>query len=83
MTDVTRTLLEVTNLKKYFPIRKGLFSRTVGYVRAVDGVSFSVKQGEVTLTGTIDDRETKRMAEDCVLQCSGVRDVHNQLRIHR
>jgi oligopeptide transport system ATP-binding protein len=47
MTDVTRTLLEVTNLKKYFPIRKGLFSRTVGYVRAVDGVSFSVKQGEV------------------------------------
>jgi oligopeptide transport system ATP-binding protein len=40
-------LLEVTNLKKYFPIKKGLFSRTVGHVRAVDGVSFSVKQGEV------------------------------------
>ncbi len=41
------TLLEVTDLKKYFPIKKGLFSRTVGYVRAVDGVSFSVQEGEV------------------------------------
>src|SRR5688572_19595355 len=41
------TILEVTDLKKYFPIKKGLFSRTVGHVRAVDGVSFSVRQGEV------------------------------------
>jgi len=40
-------ILEVTDLKKYFPIKKGLFSRTVGHVRAVDGVSFSVEQGEV------------------------------------
>jgi oligopeptide transport system ATP-binding protein len=40
-------ILEVSNLKKYFPIKKGLFSRTVGYVRAVDGVSFAVEQGEV------------------------------------
>jgi hypothetical protein len=41
------TILEVTGLKKYFPIRKGLFSRTVGYVRAVDGITFSVQEGEV------------------------------------
>jgi oligopeptide/dipeptide ABC transporter ATP-binding protein len=41
------TILEVTDLKKYFPIKKGLLSRTVGHVRAVDGVSFSVEQGEV------------------------------------
>ena len=40
-------ILKVTNLKKYFPIKKGLFSRTVGHVRAVDDVSFSVNQGEV------------------------------------
>jgi oligopeptide/dipeptide ABC transporter ATP-binding protein len=40
-------LLEVTDLKKHFPVRKGLFSRTVGHVRAVDGVSFSVRPGEV------------------------------------
>jgi len=39
-------LLEVTNLKKYFPIRGGVFNRKVGYVRAVDGVSFYLKRGE-------------------------------------
>ena len=40
-------LLEVHGLKKYFPIKKGLLSRTVGHVKAVDGVSFSVRAGEV------------------------------------
>ena len=39
-------VLEVTGLKKHFPIKKGLLSRTVGYVYAVDGVSFSIKEGE-------------------------------------
>lgn len=39
-------LLEVENLKEYFPIRGGIFQKTIGYVRAVDGVSFSVKRGE-------------------------------------
>ena len=40
------TLLEINDLKQYFPIRKGLLKRVVGNVRAVDGVSFSVKRGE-------------------------------------
>jgi oligopeptide/dipeptide ABC transporter ATP-binding protein len=39
-------LLEVENLVKYFPIRKGVFSRVVGWVKAVDGISFHVKRGE-------------------------------------
>ncbi|MGD8889931.1 MAG: dipeptide ABC transporter ATP-binding protein [Desulfobacterales bacterium] len=39
-------LLEVENLKKYFPFKKGILSRTVGEVRAVDGVSFTIKRGE-------------------------------------
>ncbi len=39
-------LLEVKNLKKYFPIKKGILSRTLGQVRAVDGVSFALKRGE-------------------------------------
>ncbi len=38
-------LLEVTDLKKYFPIKGGLISRTVGQVKAVDGVSFRIKRG--------------------------------------
>ena len=44
---MTTPLLEVNGLKKYFPITKGFFARTVGQVRAVDGVSFSVQPGEV------------------------------------
>ena len=39
-------ILEVTNLVKYFPVRKGVFSRTVGQVRAVDGLSFSIPRGK-------------------------------------
>ena len=39
-------LLDVENLQKYFPIRRGLISRTVGTVKAVDGVSFTVRRGE-------------------------------------
>ena len=39
-------LLEIHNLKKYFPLRKGIVSRTIGWVRAVDGVSFTLDQGE-------------------------------------
>jgi peptide/nickel transport system ATP-binding protein/oligopeptide transport system ATP-binding protein len=38
--------IEVKELKKYFPVRKGLFKRVVGQVKAVDGISFSVRRGE-------------------------------------
>ena len=38
-------LLVVKNLKKYFPIKGGLLSKTVGHVKAVDGVTFSLKRG--------------------------------------
>ena len=40
------TVLEVTDLKKHFPVTAGLFSKTVGHVYAVDGVSFTVRKGE-------------------------------------
>jgi peptide/nickel transport system ATP-binding protein len=39
-------MLEVRDLKMHFPIRSGLFSQVEGYVKAVDGVSFEIKNGE-------------------------------------
>ncbi|MFZ5832800.1 MAG: ABC transporter ATP-binding protein [Planctomycetota bacterium] len=39
-------LLNVHDLKKHFPIRRGLWKRVVGHVKAVDGVSFHIRQGE-------------------------------------
>jgi oligopeptide transport system ATP-binding protein len=43
---MTEPLLEVKNLKKYFPIKGGIFSKPIGYVHAVDRVSFSLNRGE-------------------------------------
>ena len=42
-----------------------------------------VEGGEVTLTGTVDGRAAKRLAEDVVEQISGVTDIHNQIRVAR
>ena len=39
-------VIKLEDIKVHFPIRKGLFSRTVGYVKAVDGVSFELNRGE-------------------------------------
>lgn len=38
-------LLEVKDLRQYFPIKAGFFKHTVGYVRAVDGITFNIKRG--------------------------------------
>jgi peptide/nickel transport system ATP-binding protein len=43
--EQSRPLLEVRNLKVHFPIRRGVFKRTVGHVRAVDGVSLAIRPG--------------------------------------
>jgi len=43
---MAENILEVKGLKKFFPIRKGIFSKTVGHVKAVDDVSFTIRQGE-------------------------------------
>ena len=44
--NATPPVLRVTDLKKHFPVRKGLLSRTVGQVYAVDGVTFEIAPGE-------------------------------------
>ncbi|MEH7009310.1 dipeptide ABC transporter ATP-binding protein [Neobacillus niacini] len=44
--DKSEYILEVENVKKYFPIKKGVFSKQVGAVKAVDDVSFKLRKGE-------------------------------------
>lgn len=44
MTD--QIVLKVEDLKVYFPVKKGLLKKTIGHVKAVDGVSFELKRGE-------------------------------------
>ena len=39
-------LIEARDLKKYFPVRRGLWRRTAGYIRAVDGVSLQIERGK-------------------------------------
>ena len=40
-------MLKVENLKKYFPVERGVFRKVVDYTRAVDGISFGVRKGEI------------------------------------
>jgi len=47
MKNNNNVILDVRNLKMYFPIRKGLLQRVVGYIKAVDGVNFSLKENEI------------------------------------
>src|SRR5262245_60256880 len=45
MTTAPTSVLEVRNLKKHFPVRRGLFGRQTGTVYAVDGIAFSLRAG--------------------------------------
>jgi peptide/nickel transport system ATP-binding protein len=76
------TLLEVNDLKKHFPITGGVFSRVVGHMRAVDGVSFQVQRGETlalvgesgcgkTTTGRLISRLYKPTAGEILFRAGG------------
>lgn len=52
LSELKEPLIEIQNLKKYYPIKKGVLSRTVGHVKAVDGLDFSIYPGEtISLVG--------------------------------
>lgn len=46
-------------------------------------IDVRVQNGEVTLSGTVDERRTRRLAEEIIEDMPGVRDVHNELRVNR
>ena len=58
---------------------------TVNRAAAIDAfeIEVRVENGEVTLTGTVEYRHAKRLAEDLAERSSGVTDVHNQLRVRQ
>lgn len=63
-------ILMVNNLKKYFPIKDGIIARTVGYVKAVDGVTFNLKRG--TTMGLVGESGCgKTTAGRTILRLSG------------
>jgi peptide/nickel transport system ATP-binding protein len=63
----TQPLLEVRGLQKFFPITEGFFQRTVGHVRAVDGVDFTLHEGE-TLGLVGESGCGKTTASRCILR---------------
>ncbi len=46
MNQNNTPLLKVSDMKKYYPIKGGIISRTTGHIKAVDGVDFTIKKGE-------------------------------------
>jgi peptide/nickel transport system ATP-binding protein len=51
-TPSTQTLISIKNLRTYFPIRKGIFLRTVDHIRAVDGINLEIAKGStIALVG--------------------------------
>lgn len=44
--EVSETLVELTDVKKHFPIKSGLLQKTVGHIKAVDGINLKVNKGE-------------------------------------
>ena len=67
MTDQDQVLLDVKNLRKFFPIRKGFLQKVVGHVRAVDDVTFYINQGE-TLSLVGESGCGKTTTSRCILR---------------
>jgi peptide/nickel transport system ATP-binding protein/oligopeptide transport system ATP-binding protein len=64
---MTSPVLDVRNLRKHFPIRRGVLGRVAGHVKAVDDVSFSIKQGE-TLSLVGESGCGKTTTSRCILR---------------
>lgn len=65
-------------------IREDISERLEDHPRVdASNIEVQVRDGEVTLAGTVPDRNSKRLAEDICEQCRGVKDIHNQIRVQQ
>jgi oligopeptide/dipeptide ABC transporter ATP-binding protein len=76
---VTTLVLDVRNLRKFYPIHRGLLGRLVGQVRAVDDVSFTIERGE-TLSLVGESGCGKTTTSRCILRA--IVPTAGQIRFH-
>ena len=74
-----KPILEVRNLKKYYPVTRGFLRRVVGQVKAVDGVSFEVLEGE-TLGLVGESGCGKTTTGNCILR--GIEPTSGEVIFH-
>ena len=77
MSQAPQNLVEVKDLKKHFPLRRGVLSRVFAHVKAVDGVDFTIRKGE-TLGLVGESGSGKTTAGRCILRL--IEPTHGEVR---
>lgn len=78
-----RDLLQVQNLKQYFPIKKGILGRSISYIKAVDDISFTVYEKEtVSIVGESGCGSPPLGVQYCALMKRQVEKLYFKIKIY-